>query len=93
MPTLPNDDFISVHETPMIGTSIVEKVRMGQYKRQAHNQLQNETVDRNGIIPTQSNDNVTEEELYHRNEIKFIQLQSEIVDKCVTIPAHRRTMI
>ena len=67
LPTLPNDDFISAHGMSMQRTSIVEKIRMGRYKRPVRNQLRNQTVDRSRIVPTHSNGVTMEEELYHPN--------------------------
>ena len=65
LPSLPNDDFISVQGMSTIRSSVVEKVRMGKYKRPSHNRLRNQTGDRSRINPTNSNDSVMEEELYH----------------------------
>ena len=65
LPLLPNDDFISVQGMSMIQTSVVEKMRIEQYKRPSHNCLRNQTGDRRRIIPTNSNGSVMEEELYH----------------------------
>ena len=45
-------------------TSIVEKIRMGRYKRPVRNQLRNQTVDRSRIVPTHSIGDTKEEELY-----------------------------
>ena len=65
LPSLPNDDFISVRGMSMIRSSVVEKIRVGQYKRPSHNRLRNQTGDSSRYVPTNSNGSVIEEELYH----------------------------